>query len=162
MSQSASIRKVNHWHQRFADWLIANPDKPLSAAAKEFDVTLSWLSTVKNSDAFIDYFTELSRSHSRAVSLTIADKTRAVAEMCLDEMGRRLETDAQILPFETIKDTADTMLKRAGYGEARGAATPVQVNVGLVTRGDLEALRVKMRAEPQITAPLKLIEGKIE
>lgn len=153
MSQSASIRKVNPWHQRLADWLIANPTKTNKEAAEVFDVSESWLSTVKNCDAFQDYFQELSRAHSHAVSDHLAAKTRAVAEMALDELGRRIEKDATVLPFESIKDTADTMLKRAGYGEARASANPVTVNVGLVTRGDLEALRAQMRKE---TKPIEL------
>ena len=132
-----------------ADWLIANPTKTNREAARAFDVTESWLSTVKNSDAFVDYFTEISRAHSKAVSSSLADKTRAIAEMALDEMGRRLETDATVLPFETIKDTADTMLKRAGYGEAKASAAQTVINVGVVTRGDLEALRSQMRTTPK-------------
>ncbi len=129
-----------------ADWLIVNPTKTNREAAKAFDVTEAWLSTVKNSDAFVDYFTEISRAHSKAVCSDLASKTRAVAEMALDELGRRMETDATVLPFSEIRDTADVMLKRAGYGEAKGAAAQTVINVGVVTRGDLEILRAQMRS----------------
>lgn len=152
MSRSVQIKKVNWWHERFSDWLIANPSKTLGEAAKEFGVTLPWLSSVKNSDAFVDFHAERSLAHSKAVSLTIAEKTRAVAEMALDAVGERLEKEATTLPFDTLLETADTMLKRAGYGEAPRSGSPVQVNVGLVTRGELDALRSRMRE------PAKVIE----
>lgn len=154
MATSAQIKKVNHWQERLLDALIAEPEVSLGELAKRFGVTQAWLSTVKNSDAFVDEFRRRSSAHSEALLGGLQAKTRAVAEMAVDELARRLEHEAQVLPFPIVLETAETMLKRSGFGESKSAPTPnLQVNVGVVTQSELAEARSAMR-ELKPTIPL--------
>src|SRR5262245_15899250 len=131
MAQSAQIAKLNPWHVRFADWLILNPDKGLSDAAKVFQRSIPWLSTVLNSDAFQDYFQELSRSHSEAILHTVREKTLGLADQAITQLAERMEVEQ--LPPATLVTIADMALKRTGHGEAgRGPGGPVNVQVNVV------------------------------
>src|SRR5262245_346940 len=143
MAQSVQLLKVNHWHQRLADWLIANPDKKLGDAAKEFGRTAAWISAVINSDAFQDYFKRLSQAHHEAVLVTVRDKVVAAADSAVNELTRRLEVSPETIPYQQVLETADVLLKRAGFGEGKAPSQPgVQVNVGLVSRDELAQARL--------------------
>lgn len=148
MAQSAQILKVNPWHQRLADWLIANGTaKGWNAkAAEHFGVTQAWISTVVHSDAFQDHYQRISTEHSQALLQSVREKAVGVADLAIDELGRRLETEAQIIPIGTLLETTDVLLKRAGYGEPKNGATggPIQ-QVLVVSPSELEAARRAMR-----------------
>lgn len=144
MSQSASIAKVNPWHQRLADWLICNPTATNREASLHFKVTESWLSTVKNSDAFQDYFQEISKAVSASVFASVREKTLAVADQSLAKIQEQLDGPT-VIPLGALVDIADMALKRTGHGEGKANGPAIQVNVGLVTKDQLEASRLKMR-----------------
>ena len=158
MSQAATaIAKVNPWHQRFAEWLILHGNAPgwQGRAAAHFKVTQAWLSQVYNSDAFQDHFTRLSHGHSEALLHTIRDKVHGAADQAISELAKRLEESPETFNNNLLVETTDTLLRRAGYGLAERAATPggVVVNLGLVTKTDLENARQQMRVVP---APVEL------
>lgn len=154
VAASAQIKKVNHWQERLLDALILRPEVRLGDLAREFGVTQAWLSTVKNSDAFRDAFRRRNAEHSGALLSDVRAKTLGAAEMAVDAISKRLEETADIIPLPILLETADTMLKRSGFGESRQAPTPnVQVNLGVVTQADLTAAREKMR-EVKIEVPL--------
>lgn len=154
MAQSAQVAKVNHWHERFADWLIANPGRPMSEAAKFFGKSQSWLSVVKNSDAFTDYFKARSQAHADVVSHNIKDKILGVADHALSLIGERLDEQGAVLPIGTLLEVADITLKRAGFDKA--AAPAVQQNF-MVSPQELADARAQMRG-----AGTKVIELKAE
>lgn len=163
MAQSAQIAKVNWWHQRLADWLLSNPEKQLKDAAREFNVSQSWLSVVKNSDAFMDHFARLSAEHSSVLSLGIRDKLVGVADQALTAMSERLESQGATMPMNQLIDTAELALKRAGFGEPRSVTNIGQVNNlgGGVSKAELQSYRDKMRevnGGPPVE--LKVIEGE--
>lgn len=148
MAQSVQIAKVNPWHQRLADWYIANPTATLAETAAEFKKTISWISIVRNSDAFQDYFQTLSRAVSDGVAISVREKTLALADQSIDALQQQLDQAAATgvaLPPATLVDIADMALKRTGHGEAR--ATPQVVNnvIGMVTREELAQHRAVMR-----------------
>ncbi len=142
MAQSVQIKRINPWHDRLADWLIANPGRPRSEAAKLFNVTESWLSVVINSDAFQDFFRERSREVSDGVALGVREQLAGVASQALDELGRRLTTPQSLQTAEVLQ-IADVVLK---HQTAALAAERPQVVVGVsLTRDDLAKARSAMR-----------------
>ena len=146
VAQSSQIAKVGHWHDRLIDALIAEPEIRLGELAKRFGVTQAWLSTVKNSDAFVDAYRRRSSEHSGALLGSVREKTLGAAEMAVDAISKRLEDTADVIPLPILLDTADVLLKRSGFGESKTAPTPnVNVQVGLVTQAQLEEARGRMR-----------------
>src|SRR5690242_17465674 len=146
MAQSAQIKSLNPWHVRFADWLILNPDKNLSDAAREFKRTVPWLSTVLNSDAFQDYFQELSRSHSEAILHNVREKTLGLADQAITKLQERVALEGDQLPVAGLVTIADMALKRTGHGEANKAPASVNLQVNVVDSGVLKAARERMRS----------------
>jgi hypothetical protein len=149
MAQSAQIAKVNHWHERLADWLIANPDKPLSEAAKAFNKTQPWISTVIHSHAFEDYF----RLRSEAYSASVLDKAAGVAGQALEALGERLATEAKVLPINTLLEVADVMTKRARPAPTPSASPQVVNQIGIMTREELASIRTEMRNLTPLPSP---------
>lgn len=148
MAQSVQIKKVNSWHQALAAWLIANPAKNQSEAAKHFGVTQAWLSTVINSDAFQDYFRQLQAEHTSSLLAPVVEKVRAAADQAVSEIQARMNTDITKFSTKDLLEVSDVMLKRAGYqgAGARGAASAPQViQVFQVSRETLEESRRAMR-----------------
>lgn len=160
MAQSVQIAKVNHWHERLSDWLIANPDKTLGEAAKVFNKTQSWISTVIHSHAFEDYH----KARSEAYSASVLDKAAGVAGQALEALGERLASEAAILPIGTLLEVADVMTKRARPAPAQ-APTQITNQIGIMTRDELASIRTEMRnltplpspgSEPPAAAPPSL------
>lgn len=143
----------NWWYDRLCDWLLANPEKTLGDAAKEFNVTQSWLSVIKNSDSFKAYYAERSAAYSKelqsasvATLVGVKEKTAAAAETALDEIQNRLETMGAVMPFSQLLDIAKLNLATSGYtAQSKGPVQQVNVNIGTVGRDELERARERMR-----------------
>lgn len=160
MAQSLQVAKVNPWHRRFGDWLIADGMTKGwgERASKEFGVTRSHISIVYNSDAFQDHFQQLAREHSFQLFSTVRDKMVGVVDLAVEQIGVQL--DAGNLPTGDLLAIIDTLGKRAGLGEAKQQASSTTVNVlGLVTADELAACRTQMR-EPKGLREAKIIELK--
>src|SRR5436190_9640096 len=156
MAQSAQVAKVNHWHQRLADWLIVNAGKKkLKEAAEEFNVSQSWLSTVIHSDAFQDYFQRISAAHSEALLLGVREKAVATADAAVGEIQRRLEVSAETIPLNQLLDISDVLLKRTGHGEGRQAPA-VSLHLGLVSKEELAEARLRMRERSSSQGTIEL------
>lgn len=162
MAQSVQVKKIGWWHERLADWMIANPELTLGDAAKFFQCSRSWLSIVKNSDCFKIYWSTRSGDFSQHLNdrtadtiMGIKEKTAGVTELALDEIGRRLELEAEILPMGSLLDITKMGQKALGYTATANTASPtVNVNVGLVSAETLEKARERakesfgLKAEP--------------
>lgn len=165
MAQSVQIKKVSWWHERLADALIAFPEKRLTDIAKMMNCSLPWLSIVKNSDVFKDYWTLRSEAHSEAVTAGIKEKSFAVAEMCLENLSEKVaeRMDAGIMTISESLDVFDTMLKRFGPAAGGPGTAPVNLNLnlGLVTQEQLASAREKMRKVVDIE-PVQQLEASAE
>jgi hypothetical protein len=156
MAQSVQLLKVNHWHQRLADWLIANPNKKLREAADEFQRSQAWISAVINSDAFQDYFKRLSAQHSEALLVTIRDKSLAAADAAVGEIQRRLESSPETIPYNQLLETAEVLMKRAAPEVSSNPGPPnVQINLG-VSQQELAEARAAMRQRQAPKGTLEL------
>lgn len=139
MSQSVQLKRVNTWHERLADRLIAFPAESRAETAKAFNVTPSWLSSVIHSDLFQDYWKQRSTEASNVVLTNVRDQLAGVTAQALADLGRRLETP-QALQTGEVLDIADRLLKHQLPAQS---APTVQVNV--VTKSDLASAREAMR-----------------
>lgn len=161
---TTEIAKISDWQHRFAEWLIANPDKSLSEASKVFDRSVPWLSTVRNSDAFQDFFKKLSAEYSGAILHSVREKTLGLADRAVTKLQEKLELEGDSLPVKSLVEIADLALKRTGHGEG-GAATaaPVNINIGVVDSQILREARERMRAVQSSTRVLELhAESSVE
>lgn len=160
MAQSVQIATVNPWHQRLADWYIANPTATLNETAKHFGKTPSWISIVKNSDAWQDYFQQISRAHSEALATTVRERTLALGDQAISQLQEQLDQAAATgvaLPPNALIDIADMALKRTGHGEARSAPQVVNNVIGMVSKEELAKHRQLMRG-----ADREAIEGAVD
>lgn len=141
------IKSVNWWHEQLATWLLSNPDKMLSDAAKHFGVTQPWISIVKNSDAFIDYYARRVDQQFEGSVLGVTEKTRAMTEMALDAILTKLETNSSVMTTEQLLEVSKTGLRAMGYGaNAKSPAPSVNLNIAVVNQGELAAARERMHA----------------
>lgn len=145
----AGPAKIIWWYERLADALIANPDKTLTQIAADFNCSLAWISTIKNSDVFKEYWTRRSNEASKDLLGELRSKGMAAAELAVDALNRRLELEADQLPIPTLLEVADISMKRFGYdsGGKKGQAPTVNnFNLGVVTPTELAEARARMRA----------------
>ena len=141
--------KILWWYERLADSLIANPQLTLGEIAAQFGCTQAWLSTIKNSDVFKEYWTRRSNEASKDLLGELRSKGMAAAEMAVDALNRRLELEADSLPIPTLLEVADISMKRFGYdsgGKKCQAPTVNNFNLGVVTPTELAEARARMRA----------------
>lgn len=137
------VQKVGWWHERLADWMLANPDKSLKDAAPIFNCTVTTIYLIHNSDAFREHWAKVSGAVSKGIADPIVEKCRAAAEVALDELIPKL-TLPGTTP-EMLLDTANTLLQRLGYSaNANGGGPAVQVNVNTVNPAALAAARERV------------------
>lgn len=146
MAASAQIQKVNWWHERLADAMIANPHATLGEIAAALNRTQAWISTVKNSDVFIDYWRQRSAQHSAEVTGAIKAKGFAATELALDQILTKLDTPAaELIPIETLLSVVDTNMKRFGYNPTTSVAPVLNINLGATTPEQLAEARARLR-----------------
>jgi hypothetical protein len=156
--------KIHWWYERFADLLIAKPEATLTALAAELNCSLAWLSTIKNSDVFKDYWARRSGDASKVILGDIRAKAAASAEMALDIINDKLAAEGpgcgQDIPMGQLLDIVDTSMKRFGYDQAGGSKAPagpsININLGTVKPEELALARERMR---QITVELPKAEA---
>lgn len=120
MSASASIQKVSPWHEQLIDFMLAQPRAGLKETSEYFGVSMAWLSTVKNSDAFREQWAKRRESHSSAVSVTLVQRVEALAEVALETMTERLEREGASIGLSTLREVSETALKSLGFGNRDG------------------------------------------
>ena len=86
------IKAVSWQHEALADLMITEPHLSLGDYAKRLGFTLTWLSVVKNSDSFKDYFAIRRKVHGESLTTGIKEKAAAIAEMSLDIILGDMET----------------------------------------------------------------------
>lgn len=143
------IKKVSWWHQSIVDWELAHPNLMMKDCALHFQVTESWLSTVRNSDAFKEYQVARRAQHDGNISKGIVHKTQELASLTLDVLNERVAAEREKLGLTTVKDTCEMALKSLGFGQKAGAGPAQQNNtvimMGAASREDLIRARAAMR-----------------
>lgn len=163
------VQKVGWWHERLADWMIANPHRHLKEAAKEFDVSPVTIYLIKNSDAFAIYWATRSGDFSEALknkaidhTTAVMEKTAAVTDQALDALSERLDKQAEVMPIGQLIDISNMGLKALGYKAAKNApaGAGVQINLGMVDPVALARAREKLKREHGTEAAEPMIEVK--
>ena len=140
--------KIGWWYERLADAMIAHPEKTLTEIAKSFNCTLTWISIIKNSDVFKEYWARRSAEASKDMLGAIRAKGMAAAELAIDALNARLELEASAMPVPQLLEVVDISMKRFGYDSAKGARAPQTVtnfNIGMVSAAELAEARARMR-----------------
>jgi hypothetical protein len=183
MAESAQIKRVGKpWQEALAEFFIVNPEKSMAEAAQFFGVTLAWLSTVKNSDAFQDYYAARRREHFDDVSKSLADakitdKLQGLAEMGVDALSTRLEEHITKVPtrelsVDALLAASKLALNALGFGQAKASpATPMVQNNTIIVgaaalakaKGNLRVIRERI-IDPVIeaTRPQEVMDGTAE
>ena len=115
--------KVSNWMQALSDYMIANPESRAYEAARFFQVTEAWLSTVKNSDAFRQFHDKRRKEHFGQISTDVGEKLQALAEISLDEITVRVEEQRDEMSLEGLQKIGEMSLKALGFGGGRGGIT---------------------------------------
>jgi len=111
------IAKISYRHEAIIDWLLANPDRPLIACARELGYTQAWLSVIINSEMFqAAYHARATRYHAE-VEASIRDRMLATASLSLEATAERISRgDAS---ERLLTDTNKNVLQMLGYGASR-------------------------------------------
>lgn len=149
------VQKVNWWHERLADWMIANPQANIKDAAKHFDCSVQALYLIKNSDSFAIYWATRSGDFSEALTkkaidhtTAVMEKTAAVTDQALDALSSRLEKQAEVMPVDQLIDISNMGLKALGYKASKQAGTPgVTINNFAVDPAALERARERIKSQ---------------
>ena len=189
MAESAQIARTSKpWHEALAEFFILYPERTMTEAAKHFGVTLPWLSVVKNSDAFQDYYQARRREHFNEVSKALADskiedKLKGLADMSLDAISERVAEHIEKVPtrelsLDALHASAQLALKALGFSDKRVAAAPgnfTQNNTTVIVgaealaraKGNLRVVRERiidpaLEAARQPQEPEKEVNGPAE
>lgn len=137
--------QVHWWYDRLADWMIGNPDKSMKDAAAELGRSYGWILQLKNSDTFQRYWRERSGLASAEFVGGIKSKAFAASEAALDLLNDKLERMPETFTTSGLLEVVDTTMKRFAPEPLRPQSA-VQVNIGLVSPGELQAARERMRS----------------
>lgn len=146
-ARKPAIHKISHRHEAIADWLIAHPDKPLAACARQFGVTQAWLSIIIHSDAFRAL---LERKRAQAFAATVIplrQKMLGIAHAAYDRLAEKVD---EVEDPRLLLEIADKTAAKLGYG-GRGAAAinaenvAVQQNVFIADPDALARARDRLR-----------------
>ena len=167
MAASIQVKAVNWRHEALADIMLTEPELKLYEIAQRLGISLAWLSIVKNSDVFKDYWTIRRQAHADGLTAGIKEKAAAITELSLDIMLEDLTeqiTSGKVLPA-VARENVELLTKRFGFDGMQtpqaGPTTQVNLNFGLVSTEALAAARDRMRALPSATT-VPAIEVKKE
>lgn len=128
-----AIAKVSYTHDAMIDLIIAQPSISQGELAKFFGYTQSWVSTVKNSDAFQARLAERKAELiDPAITASIDEKFRALADSSLNLLIERV-TSAVKPSDDFLLQTAKLSAGALGYG-AKAPAASNTTNIAVVVQ----------------------------
>lgn len=124
---------VRAWHEELLEYIIANPRATGAQTALFFNVSESWLSIVKNSDAFRELWAQRRPEHFSRVSASVHERVTALAEVSVSALTDQLEKEVRsgTATQTALRETAELALRSLGFGmkkESVGAPLNVQIN----------------------------------
>jgi len=143
MKYNYEIKDLSVTHNAIADWLIANPGKGQQGrCAAHFGITESWLSTLVNQDAFKALLQSKQDKVFDEVVIPLQDKIAGVAHAAVNKLGEVVD---QTNDGRLIKDVADSMLDKLGYGAkyVRAPGTVINNNTLVVDQAALAEARAR-------------------
>jgi len=118
------------WHEELLEFLLAHPRASLAETAIYFNASISWLSIVKNSDAFQELWAKRREEHFNRVSINVSERITALAEVTVDaltvKMEKAIQTDTATI--DQLKEVGDMALKALGFGAKHSSSISIQQN----------------------------------
>ena len=143
---ATQIKKVSWWHESILDWELENPDKNLGECAREFRVSETWLSIIRNSDVYREYAALRRKDHNENVSKSIIERVEDVADLSLEVLHERIEKERETIGLKIVTQTCELALKSLGFGQRSDSKeTQVNVTIGNIDPSLLERARNKMK-----------------
>ena len=128
-----SLAKISYTHDAMIDLIIAEPAVSQGDLAKFFGYTQSWVSTVKNSDAFQARLAERrGELIDPAIVASIDEKFRALADSSLSMLIERVNGPLKVTDDFLIQ-TAKLSAGALGYG-AKPVGGAQTTNIALVVQ----------------------------
>jgi len=109
---------VRAWHEELLEFLLVNPRASLTEISLYFNATPSWISIVKNSDAFRELWAKRRGEHFNRVSINVSDRITALAEVTVDALTVKMENAiaSDTATIDQLKEVGDMALKALGFG----------------------------------------------
>lgn len=127
MSATQLKNGVRAWHEELLEFILAHPRASLQEASLFFNVSISWISIVKNTDAFRELWAKRRGEHFSRVSATVSERVTALAEITVDKLTQKVELDPDV-SIAQLKEVGDLALKALGFGVSR--ANNLNINTG--------------------------------
>jgi len=123
--------KVSFTHDNMIDHMLANPSISGGELAAAFGYTQTWISIIRNSDAFLARYAERKKDLVDPVIVaSIDEKLRAVADASLERVLERLTSPVKATD-DFILQSAKLSTAALGYG-AKPTGGSTQTNVAVV------------------------------
>ena len=134
MSATQLKNGVRAWHEELLEYLLVNPRASLQEIALYFGASVSWISIVRNSDAFKELYAQRRGQHFDRVSITVTDRITALADVTIDALTVKMEKNiaADTATIEQLKEVGDMALKALGFGAKNN--TNVNINAPTTTQ----------------------------
>lgn len=160
MADSAQIINVNPWHAALSDYMIARPTATLAELSAHFEVSVSWLSVVRNSDGFRDFHARRQDVHFKSVSDTIVAKLAGLTELTLEAITAKIEDHfkGKEMSIENLAKVSEIALKAMGFGAKHSPGIQINDNRKVVFNGDQAALD---RARAAIAARREIADAEL-
>lgn len=129
------LKKLSHRHHAIMDFMLANPQLPMSKVADHFGVTQAWLSTVRHSDLFEARLAERRRMMDQDQAFRIGTKLQTLAEKGIDALcdivdDEEQTADAKLNATKTALEAIGFLGKGAQPSSgAQGQQPAVQVTI---------------------------------
>src|SRR5882672_2971816 len=106
MSATQLKNGVRAWHEELLEFLLVNPRASLQEIAIYFNASISWISIVRNSDAFKELYARRRDQHFDRVSITVSDRVTALADVTIDALTFKMEKHiaANTATIEQLKE----------------------------------------------------------
>jgi len=115
------------WYPAIADWMVANPGRPLRECAKDLGRGESTIYMIATTDLFKDFLANRRKEWEQRHDFSLREKTTRVAESALDILSEVLEKKRDTIPLARIAEIGFGALDRLGYAPQKQAAVAVNV-----------------------------------
>mgnify|MGYP000917383753 CR=1 FL=1 len=109
------------WHDSLIDWMMLNPEKRMSDAAKHFSVTETYISLLQKSDNFQRRYAERRALLTGEIQRTTLDRLKGLADASIDCLTERIATERATIAVSDVRETMTDALRALGYGQSNAA-----------------------------------------
>ncbi len=155
--------RINHRHEQIINWMICNPDRPLSECAREFNYSLAWIYTLTHTDTFQAAYRKRCKEVGVHAVHTISNRLTGVTAKALDRLEEKI--DAGEMTERGLIEFTKAALAGAGYLRPGARGSQAHLHLYVEPEAILAAREQAMKVVSGTTA-LKnespaLIEGSV-